>query len=102
MDDNIIVRVDADLKEIVPGFIQNRRQDIVAMETFLYEKNYEAIRLLGHSMKGAGTSYGFHFISEIGKAIEAAAKAGSAQIIAQKKTELKDFLDGVQIEFVVE
>jgi len=102
MDDKIIVRIDADLEDIVPGFLKNRRQDILSIETCLNEKDYEAIQILGHSMKGAGTSYGFPFISEIGKAIEDAAKTGSDRIIAAKNLELRDFLERIRIEFIRE
>ena len=100
MNGNIIVKIDADLKEIIPEFLKNRRQDIASIEAGLKEKNYEAIRVLGHSMKGSGASYGFHFISEIGKAIEDGAKAKSDRVLVQKKIELINFLDKLRVEFI--
>ena len=102
MNNTINVKVDADLEEIIPDFLKNRRDDVVSIEAFLNKNDYDAIKGIGHSMKGSGASYGFHFISEIGKAIEQAAKAGSAQIVAEKNAELLNFLDCVKIEFVQE
>ena len=102
MNNTITIKIDVDLEEIIPDFLKNRRDDIISIETFLNKNDYDAIRVIGHSMKGSGASYGFHFISEIGKSIEQAAKAGSAQIVADKKAELLNFLDCVRIEYVQE
>jgi HPt (histidine-containing phosphotransfer) domain-containing protein len=38
------------------------------------ESDYPAISRLGHQLKGSGTSYGFDEFSEIGSALERAAK----------------------------
>ena len=100
MDDKIIVRIDADFKEIIPEFLNNRRQDIATIETCLDEKDYETIRVIGHSMKGSGASYGFRQITEIGKAIEDGAKKISDQIIEQNTQELSEFMDNLHVEFI--
>jgi HPt (histidine-containing phosphotransfer) domain-containing protein len=38
------------------------------------ESDYPAMSTLGHQLKGSGTSYGFDEFSEIGSALERAAK----------------------------
>ncbi|MDL1890355.1 Hpt domain-containing protein, partial [Nitrospirales bacterium NOB] len=68
-----IVRIDPDLQAIVPGFLDNRRRDVVTIEHCLRTKDLETIRLLGHRMKGDGGGYGFPLISAIGHRLEQAA-----------------------------
>ena len=62
----IIAHVDPDLRELIPGYLQNRRNDIKAISTALKDADLIKIRTLGHSMKGSGGGYGFMPISVIG------------------------------------
>ena len=50
----ILVQIDPDLKEIVPGFLENRRRDLNTLEGCLQQQDLETVRLLGHRMKGDG------------------------------------------------
>jgi len=60
----------------------------------------EAIRILGHTMKGSGGGYGFDRITEIGRQLEEAAKAGNKEAIITGAAELERFLTMVRIEYV--
>jgi len=96
-DRKILVRVDPDLADLIPGFLDNRRKDITAMQEALVQSDYETIRVLGHSMKGAGGGYGFETITEIGAALEKAAKGKSSETIRRWIGELSVYLDRVEI-----
>ena len=48
---------DNDLADLIPGFLENRHKD-VAIQEAIEQGNYETIRVLGHTMKGAGGGYG--------------------------------------------
>ncbi len=102
MNHKIKVTIDADLEAIIPEFLKNREKDIASIDALLRKKDYDGIRMLGHKMKGAGASYGFDVVSDIGRAIEAAAKQEAAELIAQKKAALADFLNRLDIEYVQE
>ena len=69
----ITVYIDQALKEIVPGFLENRRRDVQTLDTALRESNLVKIKTIGHRMKGDGGGYGFDAISVIGVALEQAA-----------------------------
>src|SRR4030042_1573665 len=71
----IIVRVDPDIADLIPGFLENRRKDIKTMGEAVIQGDFETIQTLGHSMKGAGGSYGFDAITDIGNSLEHAAMA---------------------------
>ena len=95
MTDKIVVNIDPDLEELIPGFLGNRANDVGAIRAHLDSGDYDAIRILGHSMKGAGGGYGFDRITELGAVIESAAAAGDADAIRAANEQLDDYLGRV-------
>ena len=69
----IRIRVDPELASLIPGFLENRRHDVVLLLEALKRADFETARILGHSMKGSGGGYGFDGITDIGGDIEVAA-----------------------------
>ncbi|MGH8056165.1 MAG: Hpt domain-containing protein, partial [Candidatus Entotheonellia bacterium] len=92
-DAKIIVHVDAELQELIPGYLDNRLADIHAMQAALVQGDYESIRILGHSMKGSGGGYGFDAITEIGSALEQDAKGRNAEAIRTWVGQLATYLE---------
>lgn len=97
--EKIIVTVDADLEDLIPGYLENRRQDCHAMLQALARGEYETIRVLGHTMKGTGGGYGFDAITEMGKTLEEAAKRSDPAVIRQTVSDLAQYLQAVEIVF---
>jgi HPt (histidine-containing phosphotransfer) domain-containing protein len=95
----IIVHVDPDIADLIPGFIENRHKDIKTIGEALKEGDFETIRFLGHSMKGAGGSYGFDAITDIGKSLEQAAIAHDGGEIKKSLQELFAYLDCVEVVY---
>ncbi len=93
----IVVRVDPDLRDLVPGYLQNRQKDIGSIRNALAQGDYKTIKLLGHSMKGSGGGYGFDTISEIGLVLEEAAKKKDGPEIEKWLRKLSTYLERVQI-----
>ncbi len=92
-----IVIVDEDLQDLVPGYLENRRKDVEELRRALERSDFEAIRVLGHKMKGSGGGYGFDEISEIGHALEDAAKQSLAAKIQEEIDRLRYYLDNVEV-----
>ena len=95
----IVVHVDPDLADIIPRFMEIREEDIRNMREALGEGDFDKIRRIGHSMKGAGGSYGFDGISKIGAVIEIAGKEKRAEEIKSLLAELVGYLENVEIVF---
>lgn len=93
----IIVHIDPDLEAIVPGFLANRRRDLVTIEACLKQGDLNTIRILGHRMKGDGGGYGFDQISRIGDRLEQAAMGHDRAAIEEEMGQLTDFLAKVSI-----
>ena len=98
-NERIVVRVDPDLEDLIPGFIENRRKDIAMILEALDNGDFELVRSLGHSMKGAGGGYGFDAISDMGAALETAAGSQDSEKIRRHTAQLSSYLDRVDIVF---
>ena len=93
----IRVRVDADLEELMPRFMENRREDITAIESALAAGDFETIESLAHGLKGSGGGYGFDEITRIGIALESAAKVRRRGDIQKSLDHLARYLAQVDI-----
>jgi hypothetical protein len=95
----VTVSIDPDLEELVPGFLENRRKDAVALARAVESRDAKTARLLGHRMKGDGGGYGFQEISQIGEALEQAAIDEDWKMIAEKVQVLTAFLAHVDVVY---
>lgn len=92
-----VVYIEAGMRPLVTKFLNNRRRDVDIISVSLEAGDFETIQQLAHNLKGAGASYGFPFISEIGIALEQAACAKQAAFIIQNVLQLSTYLDCVEV-----
>lgn len=95
----IIIRADPDLKDLIPGYLENRRKDIQKITEAVARGDFETARILGHSMKGSGGGYGFDRVSEIGAEIEQKAKMCDGQGIAAAVAPLDTYLQQIEVVY---
>ena len=95
--ERIIVRIDKDLEDLIPGYIENRHKDIKSISAALESGDFENIRTIGHSMKGSGGSYGFDEITTIGASIEKAAKENDTEEIKRWIKKLSQYIESIDI-----
>jgi len=93
----ILVRANPKFADMIPGFLQNRRQDVIAMLDALDRDDFETVESLGHGMRGAGGSFGFDAITDIGAALEQAAESADTDASRKWVGELSSYLDRVEI-----
>jgi PAS domain S-box-containing protein len=98
-EETILVHPNAKFADLIPGFMKNRRHDVIAMLDALDRGDFEAVENLGHGMKGAGGSWGFQGITDIGAALEEAAKSIDADASRKWVSELSRYLDRVEIVY---
>jgi HPt (histidine-containing phosphotransfer) domain-containing protein len=94
-----VVYVDTDLEDLIPIYLENRGEDIAVVLKELDENNYEAIRTIGHKMKGSGGTYGLDFVSKTGNLIEQAAIEQEQDIIRKTVSELSHYLEHIEVCF---
>jgi CheY-like chemotaxis protein/HPt (histidine-containing phosphotransfer) domain-containing protein len=95
--ERILVRVNPKFADLIPGFLQNRRQDVSAILDALDRGDFQTVESLGHGMKGAGGSFGFQAITDIGAALEQAAESADNDALRKGVIELSSYLDRVEI-----
>jgi CheY-like chemotaxis protein/HPt (histidine-containing phosphotransfer) domain-containing protein len=95
--DTILVRANPKFADLIPVFLQNCRQNVIAMLDALDRGDCETVEILGHGMRGAGGSYGFQAITDIGAALEQAAESADTDASRKWVGELSRYLDHVEI-----
>jgi HPt (histidine-containing phosphotransfer) domain-containing protein len=94
-----IVQVDPDIADLVPGFLENRRRDVARAQAALEQGDLSGLAMLGHTMKGAGSGYGFDEITVIGAAMETAAKQGDVGAVSSSIARLAEYLNNVDVRY---
>jgi PAS domain S-box-containing protein len=98
-EETILVHPDPKFADLIPGFLLNRRHDVIAMLDALDRGDFETVENLGHGMKGAGGSWGFQGITDFGAALEQAAKSIDAGASRKWVGELSRYLDHVEVVY---
>jgi HPt (histidine-containing phosphotransfer) domain-containing protein len=99
MPGRIIVAVDPQIAVLVPRFLANRAADVDRIRAALARADFEAIRVAGHGMKGAGGGYGFAEISRLGAALEEGARQSDAAAITALVASLEAYLGRVEVRY---
>ncbi len=94
--DTILVRANPKFADLIPVFLQNCRRNVIAMQDALDRGDHETVAMLGHGMKGAGGSYGFQTITDIGAVLEQAAESADIDVSRKWVGELSRYLDRVE------
>jgi len=97
LPDVIAVHPDEEIRQLVPAFLAHRHRDVVALTAALAAVDFNAIRMLGHTIKETGRGYGFDGITEIGSAIERAAHHEDGEGIQTRINHLSDYLARVKV-----
>ncbi|HIJ81134.1 MAG TPA: Hpt domain-containing protein [Desulfuromonadales bacterium] len=100
IDNACVVEVESEIESIIPEFLENRKNDCMKVDLLVRDGAFGDLRTLGHRMKGAGGSYGFDEISEIGEAIEEGALNADSEAILAASRRLSDYLQRVTVVYV--
>ncbi len=95
----IVVQIDQDLSDLVPGFLTRKREDARAILAAVERSDPEAIARLGHKMKGEGGSYGLDAITDIGRELEQAGKDSDFDAARRLGRNLINFLERLEIVY---
>ena len=95
--DAILVHANPRLADLIPAFLENRRHDVAAILAALDRLDFATVESLGHGMKGAGGSFGFQPITDIGAALELAAERADGDASRRCASELASYLERVEV-----
>jgi hypothetical protein len=96
--DKIRLRVEPAIRDLVPGFIENRRRDLERMRQALHSGDLAAIRDVGQNIRCFSRVYGFDELTVLGEEIRRAADECSTLRIVHLQGQLADYLSRVEIQ----
>lgn len=91
------VYVDPKIEDIMPLFLQHRREDLESIVVALEQADFETIETLGHGMNGSGGGFGFDGITEIGGSMEQAAIDRDVVMVKKQIECLSVYLERVEV-----
>jgi HPt (histidine-containing phosphotransfer) domain-containing protein len=81
------------VQQLLPTYIAARREEVGKMMQLLAASDFERLKILGHSLKGSGASFGFPELTNIGRQLEHYAAAQDATSFGRELERLKQFLE---------
>ena len=94
-----VVRPDKDLEDLIPSFMQNRRNELVEIDAAVKGQDFEFIRRLAHTWKGICRPYGFIHLETLSKSLEQSGEREDINAITQLAAEIRDYIENVRIVF---
>jgi PAS domain S-box-containing protein len=79
----------------IPLYLQNCRQNVIAMLDAVDRAEFETVTTLGHQMSGSGGMFGFQAISDIGGALEQAGMNADPDASRKWLGDLSNYLNDV-------
>lgn len=96
-DEPIVIRAGSVAGRLLPAFLDRRARDLALIEEALASDRFREIERVGHNLKGTGSSYGCPGVSDIGAALEQAARQHDAAEIRRQAEALPRYLRRVRI-----
>lgn len=100
MSDKIHLKIDQDLEDIMPQFLENRNKDVTKITEFLVADDVENIKVIAHKMAGNAGGYGLDHLGDIGAQMEDACKAKDMETVKTLFDEMKNYLNSIEIEYI--
>jgi CheY-like chemotaxis protein/two-component sensor histidine kinase/HPt (histidine-containing phosphotransfer) domain-containing protein len=97
--DRVIVEAEPNLRDLIPDFLSRKRSDLTVMMEAVERRDYAALGAFGHRIRGEGGGFGFDAMSEIGAALEYAARTRDAEAAQRQVEALCRYLDRVEVIF---
>lgn len=97
--DKIPVVIDRELADIVPGYLDRRREELAVLREAVADRDFAALRVMGHNLKGTGGGYGFEPISDFGKRLEQAGLTGDLSGASAAIDALGAYLERIEVTY---
>jgi len=84
---------ESSLSALAPRYLENMNKQLTALRLAESLEEYDTIQRVGHNLHGTGASFGFPLITEVGIALEQAAKDRAMTEIRAAITEFQEHLE---------
>jgi HPt (histidine-containing phosphotransfer) domain-containing protein len=94
-----VVRPDPDLADLIPSFMQNRKNELEELQQARSRNDYEFVRRMSHTWKGICRPYGFIHLETLSKSLEEAGEREDAGDVGRIMDEMASYLENVRIVY---
>lgn len=94
-----VVRPDPDLADLIPSFLQNRRNELAELQQAHSRVDFEFVRRMAHTWKGICRPYGFVHLETLSRSLEEAGERENAADVEQILKEMTTYLDNVRVVY---
>jgi HPt (histidine-containing phosphotransfer) domain-containing protein len=96
-----VAKPDPDLEDLIPSFLQNRKNELVEMEAALGRRDFDSIARSAHIWKGIARPYGFIHLEFMSRQIEDAAIKHNDHEVADILRDIREYLYNVKIIYEI-
>lgn len=93
------MRPDKDLEDLIPSFLQNRRNELEEIEGALARGDFDFVRRLAHTWKGICRPYGFVHLETLSRSLEEAGEKESRAEATEITSEMRSYLENVRVVY---
>jgi HPt (histidine-containing phosphotransfer) domain-containing protein len=94
-----VVRPDPDLEDLIPSFMQNRKNELEEIVSAKSRGDFEFIRRMAHTWKGICRPYGFVHLETLSRSLEEAGERENADEVGEILDEMREYLENVRIVY---
>lgn len=94
---SITVAIDPEIVDLAESFLRNRRAQVQDWRDAVAAGNQQALRRLGHELKGTAGAFGFHGLSELGVELEKMLINDDQAAARDRVEQMIDYLERVAI-----
>lgn len=94
------VEIKKDFKELIPRYMELLNEDILKIEIYIQNSNFDNLILEFHKLKGHGQTYGFEYISNLASAMEHFSEKKNLELVEKSFNQLKKFIANMEIVFI--
>jgi two-component system, sensor histidine kinase and response regulator len=87
------------LEDLIPDYLANCTKSLVDLADAVAREDLDAVRGIGHGMKGCGLGYGFAEITEIGRDMEYAATRNDSTAVSEQISKLGEYLSSLEVVY---
>jgi len=98
--DELVARVPADIKDLIPGFRENRRREIQELRGVVAAANFERLQHIAERMYSLGNPFGFPQITIFGREMREACDAQDMKCAGRIISRYETYLADVTVTFV--
>ncbi len=100
--DSMAVKISSDLQELIPSMLRNRRDEILRLRGYLFQKRYREAKDISHALKGVLGSYGFHEACEIAARLDEDLRRKNYRGAGEGAESLSRYMSDIEIEYTEE